>query len=114
VGLTTTGLSCTSCGTQLPPDSLRIPATGVLLETLLDRGTDSAVAEAQAAIDRLAAAPTDDGLAARDIWLLRIRTLLAQAQGGDQDGYRDNRDRYRKMATDLGFEGHMQWAEAMP
>jgi hypothetical protein len=27
---------------------------------------------------------------------------------------RDYRDRYRAMATSLGFEGHMQWAEAMP
>ena len=28
--------------------------------------------------------------------------------------YRDYRDRYRKMAQTLGFEGHMAWAEAMP
>jgi hypothetical protein len=28
--------------------------------------------------------------------------------------YRDYRDRYRAMATSLGFEGHMQWAEEMP
>ena len=27
--------------------------------------------------------------------------------------YRESRDRYRKMATELGFEGHMAWAEAM-
>jgi hypothetical protein len=32
-----------------------------------------------------------------------------------EDGaYRDYRDRYRTMATDLGFEGHMAWAAAMP
>src|SRR5271166_1957834 len=43
-----------------------IPATGVLVEALLDRGADG-VAEAQAAIERLAAAPTDDGVAMRDI-----------------------------------------------
>jgi hypothetical protein len=89
-----------------------IPATGVLVETLLDRGTNSDVAEAQAAIERLAAAPAEDGLVIRDIWLLRMLALLAQAQG-DSTTYRDYRDRYRKMATDLGFEGHMQWAEAM-
>ena len=29
-------------------------------------------------------------------------------------GYRDYRDRYRAMATSLGFEGHIVWAEAMP
>jgi hypothetical protein len=48
-----------------------ISATGVLVETLLDRGTDSDVAEAEAAIEWLAAAPADEGLAVRDIWLLR-------------------------------------------
>jgi adenylate cyclase len=36
-----------------------------------------------------------------EIWLLRLRALLA-------------RDRYRALATSLGFEGHMKWAEAMP
>ena len=40
-----------------------IVATGFLVETLLDRGTDSDVAEAEAAIERLAAAPADEGLA---------------------------------------------------
>jgi hypothetical protein len=49
----------------------------------------------------------------RDIWLLRLRVLLAQALG-DDTAYRDYRDRYRAMATSLGFEGHMKWAEAMP
>jgi class 3 adenylate cyclase len=89
-----------------------IPATGVLVETLLDRGTDSDVAEAEAAIERLAAAPTDEGLVLRDIWLLRMRALLARAHG-DEAAYRDFRDRYRDMAKTLGFEGHIAWAEAM-
>ena len=39
--------------------------------------------------------------------------LLAKAHG-DESGYRDYRDRYRAMATSLGFEGHIKWAEAMP
>jgi len=90
-----------------------VPATGVLVETLLDHGTESDVAGAEAAIERLAAAPADDGLVARDIWLLRLRALLARTQG-DDTAYRDFRDRYRAMATSLGFEGHMKWAEAMP
>ena len=42
-----------------------IPATGVLVETLPDRGADGDVAEAEAAIERLAATRTDDGLAIR-------------------------------------------------
>jgi hypothetical protein len=77
------------------------------------RARQSDVAEAEAAIERLAAAPTDDGLAVRDIWLLRLRAPLARAHG-DAAAYADYRDRYRDMATSLGFEGHMKWAEAMP
>jgi hypothetical protein len=90
-----------------------IPATGVLVETLLDRGADGDVVEAEAAIERLAAAPADEGLVIRDIWLLRLRALLARAHGDDAR-YRDLRDRYRDMAKTLGFEGHIDWAEAMP
>ena len=44
--------------------------------------------------------------------LLRLRAL-ARADS-DEAAYRDYRDRYRAMATSLGFEGHMKWAEAMP
>ena len=71
------------------------------------------MAEAEAAIERLAAAPAEEGLAIRDIWLLRLRALLARTHGDDA-GYREYRDRYRDMAKTLGFEGHTAWAEAMP
>jgi hypothetical protein len=90
-----------------------VPAIGVLVQTLLDRGADDDVAEAEAAIERLADAPAGEGLAMRDIWLLRLRALLARAHG-DEAAYRDLRDRYRAMANSLGYEGHMAWAEAMP
>ena len=90
-----------------------IPATGVLVETLLDRGADGDVAEAEAAIERLAAAPTEEGLMIREIWLLRLRALLARAHGDDA-AHAHLRDRYRDMARTLGFEGHIEWAEAMP
>ncbi len=90
-----------------------VVATGVLVETLLDRGTERDVAEAEAAIERLAAAPADEGLAIREIWLQRARALLARAQG-DVAAYTHFRDRYRDMARTLGFEGHIAWAEAMP
>jgi len=53
-----------------------VPATGVLVETLLDRGTDGDVAEAEAAIERLAAAPTDDDSAVR-----RLAAATASATG---------------------------------
>jgi hypothetical protein len=39
-----------------------ILAAGLLAETLLDRGADADVTEAEAAIERLAAAPADEGL----------------------------------------------------
>jgi hypothetical protein len=89
-----------------------VRATVVVVETLLDRGADGDVAEAEAAIERLASAPAEEGLVIRDIWLLRLRALLARAHG-DDTSYRDFRDRYRDMAKTLGFEGHIEWAEAM-
>ena len=87
-------------------------ATTVLVEALLRRGGDTDLQEAQAAVDRLAAVPTDPGFVLHEIWLLRLRALLARARG-DEAGYRDLGDRYRAMARTLGFEGHMKWAEAM-
>ena len=90
-----------------------IAATGVLVETLLDRGAESDAAEAAAAIERLAAGPAEAGLAIREIWLLRLRALLARTHG-EAAAYPRFRDRCRDMATSLGFEGHMKWAEAMP
>ena len=89
-----------------------IPATGVLVETLLDRGGDDDVVEAEAAIARLADAPADDGLVLREVWLLRLRALLALAHG-DVVADQDFLDRYRLMAESLGYEGHIVWAEAM-
>ena len=64
-----------------------ISMAGVLVETLLDRATADDVAEAEATIARLAAAPAD-GSVIRDVWLLRLRALLARARGDDA-GYRD-------------------------
>ncbi len=88
-------------------------ATSVLAEALLQRGGQGDFEDAQAAINRLAAVPTDPGFVLNEITLLRLRALLARAHG-NETGYRDHRDRYRTMATSLGFEGHMNWAEAMP
>ena len=87
-------------------------ATAVLVELLLHRGSDADLREARAAIAKLAALPTDRGVVLYEIWLRRLRALLAQAEGDDVT-YRDQRDRYRKMATDLGFEGHLKWAAEM-
>jgi adenylate cyclase len=87
-------------------------AITTLVEALLKRGSDGDLEAACTAMDELAAVPTDPGFVLHDITLLRLRTLLARAMGEDGD-YRQLRDNYRKMAEELGFEGHMAWAEAM-
>ena len=86
--------------------------TGMLLETLLERGTEDDLAEAQQKIDGLANLPADEGSAMREISLLRLRALLSRAHGDDV-AYRELVERYRAMAESLGFEGHIDWAEAM-
>ena len=87
--------------------------TGLLVETLLERGTEGDLVEAQEAIGRLANGLADDASAIPEITLLRLRALLARAKG-DDIVYRDLVSRYRAMAEALGFEGHIAWAEAMP
>ncbi len=90
-----------------------VVASTIFVETLLDRGGGTDVAEAEAVTDRMATAPLEMASECLDLWLLRTRALLADARG-DESVYHDYRDRYRATATALGFEGHMQWAEAMP
>jgi hypothetical protein len=88
-----------------------VPATAVLVETLLARGIDDDVREAEAAVHRLASAP-EAQFVARDITLLRLRALMARACG-DENAYEDLVHRYRAMATSLCFEGHTAWANLM-
>jgi class 3 adenylate cyclase len=90
-----------------------ITTNAVFAETLLERGADGDVADAEAAVDRLAAVSADHGWVISEVWLLRLRALLARAHG-DEARYREYRDRYRNMATSLGFDGHIAWADAMP
>lgn len=90
-----------------------ITATGVLVETLLQRAAPGDLVEADAAIERLAAAATDYRAAVREVWLLRMRALLAQARGESQN-YIRYRDHYRELANEFGFEGHVDWAAALP
>jgi adenylate cyclase len=88
-------------------------ATTVLVEALLERGTDTDLQQVQAAIERLAAVPTDPGFVLHEISLLRLRSLLAHAHR-DAAAYASFRDRYRKMVKSLGFEGHVSCSETMP
>jgi adenylate cyclase len=100
---------CQVSGVPSWENSGAIPA--VFAEGLL-RGGDGDLEQARTSVDQLAAVPIEQGVVLPGIWLLRLRALLASAQG-DQASYHDLRDRYRKMATDLGFQGHMAMAKAM-
>ena len=90
----------------------RGPASTVLAESLLRRGTAQDLQEAQTAVDRLAAVPTDPGFVLNEIQLLRLRALLSRARG-ENVAYGDLMERYHAMAQSLGFEGHIAMAEAM-
>jgi adenylate cyclase len=57
---------------------------------------------AQAAIDRLAAVPTDPGFLLHKLPLLRLRALVAQARGDDA-AYLDLMEQYRTKAAAAGF-----------
>jgi adenylate cyclase len=88
-------------------------ANAAFVTALLLRGNDTDMDEAQAAIDRLAAPSVEPGFVVNELSLLRMRVLVARAQG-DDTAYRDLVDRYHGMAKMLGFQGHTAWAEAMP
>jgi hypothetical protein len=87
-----------------------VPATRVLVETLLDRGGESDIQEAENAIERLAASQASSLLVTGETMLLGLHARLARARR-DETAYRQLVDRYRAMATSHGFEGHMAMAE---
>ncbi len=81
---------------------LRGVATTVLVEALLERGAGGDLDEAQAAIDRLAAVPTDPGFVLHELPLLRLRALVARAHGDDA-ACGEFMQRYRAKAAAAGF-----------
>jgi adenylate cyclase len=87
--------------------------TRILVELLLARGMENDLLEAEAAIHRLVGTLAGSAWVTRDLFVLRLCALLARARADDMV-YREQRDRYRAMANELGFEGHMQWAREMP
>jgi adenylate cyclase len=56
--------------------------------------------------------PTDAGFVLHDVWLLRMRALLAECRG-DQAAYLQWVDRYRDGASSFGFAGHVAMADQM-
>lgn len=87
--------ACAPCGTEPREGARFCDGCGSLIAPAGDHADD------------------EENLAIRDIWLLRLRALLARARD-DTAQYADFRDRYRDMAETLGFQGHLAWAEAMP
>ena len=87
-------------------------STTVLVEALLGRAADADLASAQAAIDRLAAAPAEPRLMIHELPLLRLRALMARAQG-DEAGYTAYVLHYRELAERIEFERHKLQAAAM-
>lgn len=81
---------------------LRGVATTVLVEALVERGGDGDLREAQTAIDRLAAVPTEPGFVLHALPLFRLRALVARAQG-DDEGCHELMQRYRANAVAAGF-----------
>jgi hypothetical protein len=90
----------------------RGPATTVLVEALLSRGSATDMTDAERAIDRLAAVPTEPGFVLHELPLLRLRALLARARG-DEPGYHQFLERFRAKASEADFEGYLAQAEAM-
>ena len=89
-------------------------ATNVLVEALLRRGSPADLQDAKVAVDRLAAAPVEPRFRCAQ-HLAPARTGAARSGTWRRQLPITNCETdYRKMATDLGFEGHMAMAEAMP
>ena len=87
-------------------------STTVLVDALLRRAGDGDLEEAQKAVDRLAAMPTEPVYLYHELPLLRLNAMLAEARG-DDERYRTFRDRYRARAESTGMEGHIALARAM-
>ncbi|WP_239651123.1 adenylate/guanylate cyclase domain-containing protein [Mycobacterium sp. UM_Kg27] len=86
--------------------------TGVLVETLLERGADGDRAEADEAIHWLASLLAGQRSAMCEITLLRLTALLCRARGDVVAGA-EAVNRYRALAESLGFELHTDWARAL-
>jgi adenylate cyclase len=86
-------------------------ATTVLVESLLQRGADRDLYEAESAIDRLTAVPTDPGFVLHELPVLRLRGLVARAQG-DELTCRQFMERHRAKAAAAGFEPVVAAADA--
>jgi adenylate cyclase len=90
----------------------RGPATTVLVEALLSRGSAADLKDAELAMDRLAAVPTEPGFVLHELPVLRLRALLARVRG-DESSYQRFLERFRDRAAEADFEGYLAQAVAM-
>ena len=88
-------------------------ATVALVEALLARGSADDVIEAEEAVERLVTSLGEAVWVSRAVSGMRLRALIARSRG-DHATYEALKGQYRRAATELGFEGHMAWAAAMP
>jgi adenylate cyclase len=86
-------------------------ATEVLVQLLVKRGSFGDQQNAQAAIDRLAAVPTDPGFMLHELALLRSRALLSHARG-DENSYRNFLEQHRAKASAAGFDALIATSDA--
>jgi adenylate cyclase len=84
----------------------------VLVEALLSRGSAADIKDAELAIDRLAAVPTEPGFVLHELPVLGLRALLARASG-DEPGHQRFLERFRDRAAEADFEGYLAQAETM-
>jgi adenylate cyclase len=82
-------------------------ATTVLVESLLARGEEADLAEAELAIERLAAVPTEPRYVVFEVALSRLRALLARVRG-DESQYRRLLAEHRNLVESCGFEQYIQ------
>jgi adenylate cyclase len=90
----------------------RGPATTVLVEALLRRGSSADLDAARHAVEVLAAVPTDPGFVLHELPILRLRALLAK-DSGDDEAYLRYLARFREKALAADFEGYLAQADAM-
>lgn len=90
----------------------RGPATSVIVEALLYRGTRHDLETARQTIDRLSVVPTDVGFVLHRLPVLRLRAKLARQTRAEVE-YREHLTRYRQLSAECGFDGHIAEAAAM-
>ncbi len=87
-------------------------STTVLVEALLARNREGDREDAEKVVAELAATPTEPTFLYHELPLMRMRAMLAKADG-DLHAYAELRDRYRARAEEVGFDGHIALARAM-